>query len=702
MSTIKSEYIQEAEVEANNVASERVIEELKGHGFPAYMSYAFLQTAKDTETIILSRLPGRVGLDLIEAGYDLKGFHIKAKSCNWGPMGGFICQLPLFNKFGIEKLSNNAKEIGHYLHRLHAFDEFKKPMLARKAQLANDIGNIDQGLTADEKKAEKKVLEKGADEDIRKIMAKFQYKEATTGAWSGENDLEPTRRLPFIALQRRFVSTNITDATHLTDVTDVIEVVRKMRGVKSIISLSDTMIYGVAQNVTDEDDNVNDKPTVKIDFLLKREPDEDIWTIYHGRVLYKKEVSDEGYPNSFTGGVIGELVKKEVKDKYGEFLDDIFELSADMPYAINNQAILTRINEIAHALPATTDRIMFSKVNGIINPFPPFKAENEYYKNAVSGDYDLFAMWPAASINQNELIRQSELTVGKYNRLGGKIFTTYFGYKCNFAIEHVPGLSELNPNKSVEGDILKESADFGNMNSLGHSVSVVLNSYAAKLISEFNEGVYSTSNKGFHSDEGGRPGIMEIEFPIAVYMPQKYMSQALNNPQPAINTKIPAPNVRDAKEFSCGLIKNAEELVLFIRECMENNYRVFMHYRWMIHLLYNTIKPGDREIKLTTLLKERSDDIMKYNKIFDHTSPDNFKDFNVINANRAVIDRKMEVDDAAYYDDLKLLLTRANDNSEFMYQLRDLMLTYAFTSDMPSAARRDELEALMNKYQIQR
>ncbi len=64
------------------------------------------------------------------------------------------------------------------------------------------------------------------------------------------------------------------------------------------------------------------------------------------------------------------------------------------------------------------------------------------------------------------------------------------------------------------------------MNSLCHLVSGLINNNAAYFLKEVNQSEEvsqntSDGNKGFHSDEGGRPGIMEIEFPIAVFLPKK-------------------------------------------------------------------------------------------------------------------------------------------------------------------------------------
>jgi hypothetical protein len=47
---------------------------------------------------------------LLGEGYDGKCFHIKGKSCNWGPMAGFVCLDPLLNKSGLKMALYNLRQ----------------------------------------------------------------------------------------------------------------------------------------------------------------------------------------------------------------------------------------------------------------------------------------------------------------------------------------------------------------------------------------------------------------------------------------------------------------------------------------------------------------------------------------------------------------------------------------------------------------
>ena len=67
-------------------------------GFPYSHGGAFQEVADETKNIIVSRAPGKYATGLIEESYATKGFAIKAKSCDWGPMAGFVLLDPHFSK----------------------------------------------------------------------------------------------------------------------------------------------------------------------------------------------------------------------------------------------------------------------------------------------------------------------------------------------------------------------------------------------------------------------------------------------------------------------------------------------------------------------------------------------------------------------------------------------------------------------------
>lgn len=78
-------------------------------GMPKCHGQQFLRVAEAEKTIIMSRASGKYARQLIEEGYASKGFHNKAKSCNWGPMAGFVNVNPLFSKAGLTAKSQKSQ-----------------------------------------------------------------------------------------------------------------------------------------------------------------------------------------------------------------------------------------------------------------------------------------------------------------------------------------------------------------------------------------------------------------------------------------------------------------------------------------------------------------------------------------------------------------------------------------------------------------
>lgn len=67
-------------------------------GIPESHAEVFQHVADGTTCMISSRAVGKYATGLILEGYASKGFHNKAKSCNWGPMAGFVLADPRFTK----------------------------------------------------------------------------------------------------------------------------------------------------------------------------------------------------------------------------------------------------------------------------------------------------------------------------------------------------------------------------------------------------------------------------------------------------------------------------------------------------------------------------------------------------------------------------------------------------------------------------
>lgn len=83
-------------------------------GIPIVHANAFREVADRTKCMIASRAVGKYATGLIMESYASKGFHNKAKSCNWGPMAGFVLTDPRFTKAGNteEGRKGQAKALG--------------------------------------------------------------------------------------------------------------------------------------------------------------------------------------------------------------------------------------------------------------------------------------------------------------------------------------------------------------------------------------------------------------------------------------------------------------------------------------------------------------------------------------------------------------------------------------------------------------
>ena len=76
---------------------------------PLLHAHCFQRVADDTKCMIASRSVGKFATGLILESYASKGFHVKTKSCNWGPMAGFVCSDPRFSKEGIKGMEAQRK-----------------------------------------------------------------------------------------------------------------------------------------------------------------------------------------------------------------------------------------------------------------------------------------------------------------------------------------------------------------------------------------------------------------------------------------------------------------------------------------------------------------------------------------------------------------------------------------------------------------
>lgn len=91
----------------------------KEAGFLAAHATACLEVAEQKNSIVMVRVPGKFVPGLVTQGYASKGYHNKTKSCNWGPMAGFVLNHPLFSKAGLTRKGQEKQVKYIYNARAH-------------------------------------------------------------------------------------------------------------------------------------------------------------------------------------------------------------------------------------------------------------------------------------------------------------------------------------------------------------------------------------------------------------------------------------------------------------------------------------------------------------------------------------------------------------------------------------------------------
>jgi hypothetical protein len=615
---------------------------LQGKGFPNFMILAFLNTAKETKTIVSSRLPGGVGLDLIENNCDLKGFHIKAKSCNWGPMAGFICQLPFLNKEGYKKIKYNTGFFMEYLEGLDRFSGFKnriRPLLATQAALRilfsntltsvldtkrklyevllnletnimNIINKESAVLSEDEVKRIKFILKRENLEDFfgklenktlynaeaarigrEYIMTEIQNvfarrigiittesgdKEKRDGEWSGDNTLPIEASAPFIPLVRSYNKSGQLMVKAFNAIPNM---------ANSVVLAGNGSITGRAYNtaIAEKEAALGEiNSTIYVEFLLKNTSGK-LWKFYHGDIYYREPKERDFHKYEFQELTASDKFLEQLEiepEKLTKQLDesDIEFLARTIRYEEEFYQYLNRIFAPSNADSFKEGETTYYPMRGLMNPHPPYPKGDNYYKNAVSGDYDLFAYWPSSQLSDIDITRKSEDSLNQNLKLA----TNASGL---FYLDFIPGFAELK--QEWQGVKLKESAEVGNINNLGYNVASTLNALA-------NSSRTLAVNSAFHSDEGGRPSVMEIEFPIAFFFPHSILTTVFGSADKVAKTGGLVSKVEDFVQLLIDINygKKGDPGVIVHTD---KSYKIILQSEWMTHLLYLSLPAAERK-----------------------------------------------------------------------------------------------------------
>ena len=459
------------------------------YGFPQGVVNAFLNTANELNCVIMSRVPGRAATMLINERYDLKGYFVKAKSCDWGPMAGFICSTPEFSKIEAtpDKIKGQAKALKDYLNVLWSMRQPHDPGVPTPVVHPHGVGTDDQLMTM-------------RDNAFIPVVISTARKE-----WL-ENPENPG-----------YIDRALYDSTNRV---------------------------GIAHNSAG---------TVCLPFAIKGVPGQaNCWALLHGGAYLKQGDTWVLQPaNKFlTPDPKPDAPKEKIPAEQLAYFEGKFRSALGgwpLPYG---------------------EDIPLRPVYACQNPFPAYERTADVrYKNAFAGDYDLFAVWPATRgyDRRYDLQRVSERDwlpapgeirpedrplppeAPLFLPVPGRAFTVESTRVRGLYVEFIPAQREM--------DAGLEDQQLGNINQVIMDACVRLNSFAAAGYDDDEP-----PNVAFHSDEGGRHSITEIEWPVGVFMPRT-LAAALKWPATArlafVFDKRPESR-RNFIKFIAGLTEHCE------------------------------------------------------------------------------------------------------------------------------------------------
>ena len=563
---------------------------LEKQGFPERVSKAFQKAADELNCVILSRVPGVATTTLIDEGYNLKPFDIKGKSCNWGPMAGFVCQLPVLNKAGTKKMIGN---LNAHVKSLKKLKNKQKETAKRILEKIKSKPKFRQGFRNFSKLAQDFEAVISGDKKFSEVVSGEEFKD--------------------VVLPDQELNGEMTTASYLFIPLSISEQ-RKKELISGGYLGEENTYYKKINNSLIVGISLDKKLTVAIEYSMRRIQRDSsfFWDIYH-RNIFVKKIVDEGQPSrmefvsylsaaeSSEDGfsIQSQSEEQAIKANEKEYNDFIEEFNKSHEKSIQlTPDEATKVRDFFDAQESSKSLIYRSKanrlskwypVNGLQSPYLTYTEPKYLYKNAVSGDYDLFSVWPFAPVSGFETTtRISELKSQKsppgsnsqnlFIPVEAKKYALEIVKSRNVYIEFIGRFDELDG---------VEDPEVGNINEL---VSITAQTLNGLVQLEYNAKGFPFPNRAFHSDEGGRPQVDEIEYPIACFMPSLQWSDV----QPSKRTGESKEDFKARKnrfEENAPLLKSTAGLVeshvefLSIVLALKNRFHIFLHDGWIMHLM---------------------------------------------------------------------------------------------------------------------
>lgn len=409
-------------------------------GIPLTHAQAFAEIAVTQKCAILTRTPGGVGKVLLREGYDGKGFNIKAKSCNWGPMAGFVCLDPLFNKNGLAGAAGNLKE--NYKSLTVPYEDGRaagtQPVVISEARR---LWLVKKGMLTANLRGQ---LWVGVERADGKRLA---------------------RDLPYVLVPRAASAPPEWEVYY-----------------------DRAAAYGLAAKP--------DAPALTLDLV------DNLREMLNAADCVKSADFDK---NGYQGYFLASQYPR--RDRGYKFEGKYYE-----------------------------------PVLAMTNPHPAYTKPANRHRNAVTGDYDLFAVWP----HLEEFFNDEDRRVG--------------------------GMTINIEDKTI---IANEDALLGNISPRIELIAQLINSKIPPAVPG-----EPAPNRLFHSDEAGRPFVQEVEFPVAAFVPN------VDGDHRPVAWDGRADLTSVVKAY---LITDVLTFREFIMHCFDGRYVPFLNKGWMHQLVEDPI-----------------------------------------------------------------------------------------------------------------
>lgn len=304
-----------------------------------------------------------------------------------------------------------------------------------------------------------------------------------------------------------------------------------------------------------------------------RPPAGEWWTVYHRQIWIQTQPgSFEPYLAARPGALTLDLKQADPEQKLSRLkvvTEGKTAVSTDAAGRLDKLRTLWATRQKATLLPSSLPTDSAFPVGGTQNPYLTYPDGDP--RNAVSGDYDLFAFWPRTlETRWQETVRYSEFKSPPQTWVPARLpalfravrrrqFTVELTQAPSIRLEVIPGFDEI---KAWEDAVL------GNINDAVGLAVGTLNAFITHVYDRQHCG-RETPNAAFHSDEGGRPGVNEIEYPVAVFLPEVLR----------LNTAEGAVVLSDHAQF------------LDLLERLNDRCELPLNFGWLIHLLADLATP---------------------------------------------------------------------------------------------------------------